>query len=299
MIYTLGESLMDVIHTHDGKTVCKPGGSMLNVAVSLSRAGNEVSLISELGDDNTGKQLMDFLHENSIRTGFITEYRQSNTSKAIATLDENSKPSYVFQKSYPSERKLHKPPIFTTNDTLILGSIYSRDPEIKSFIDKYLQAVKRGGAMLVFDPNVRHNHQLKEDVRRKMLLKNFTYADVIKGSDEDFYNIFQLSDPVKINATLRTINKHALICITLGAYGSKAYYNGFEASYVPGKIVPVSTIGAGDAFTAGMVSFIVKNGLSLTVNKLSENDLRKILQEASRFASLVCRSYDNYISVRN
>ena len=295
MIYTLGESLMDVIHTHDGKTVYTPGGSMLNVAVSLSRSGNAVTLVSELGDDETGQQLLEFLHKKNIQSEFVTIYEQCSTSKAIATLDENANPSYLFQKSYPSVRKLHNPPIFTTDDILILGSMYSRDPAIKDYLNQYLNAAKRGGAMIVYDPNVRHNHQLKEEKAKKMLLKNFTNADVIKGSNEDFFNIFQLSDPVEIKEVLQKMNKHALICVTLGAKGSKAYYKDLVAEFIPGKIETVSTIGAGDAFTAGMVSFMVNNTLSLTLNKLTENDLKNIIQEGSRFASLVCRSFGNYV----
>ncbi len=110
MIYTLGESLMDIITSIDGNTIAKPGGSLLNVSVSLSRAGKDVSLISEIGDDETGSQLIRFLHENGVNTDFITIYKNNQTSKALALLDENSKPSYTFQKAYPVIRSLANPP---------------------------------------------------------------------------------------------------------------------------------------------------------------------------------------------
>jgi fructokinase len=299
MIYTLGESLMDVIHSYDGATVSKPGGSMLNVAVSLSRAGNEVVLVSELGDDATGRQLLEFLKDNHVKTNFVTVYKYCNTSKAIATLDKNSKPSYTFQKAYPNERGLPKPPTFSKNDILILGSMYSRDPEIEHDLEQYLAAAKRGGALIVYDPNVRHNHQLKKEAGKTMLLKNFKFAEIIKGSDEDFHNIFELSAPEKMKDALLKINNSALICITLGAEGSMAYYKGIEAEFAPKRIKPISTIGAGDAFTAGIINFISAHKLAGNLEDLTEKELKEMLKEGSRFSSLVCQSFENYIPEQN
>jgi fructokinase len=247
-----------------------------------------------MGDDEAGSQLLKFLKDNHVNTDFVAIYKNCSTSKAIATLDKDSKPSYTFQKAYPSERRLRKPPPFTENDMLILGSMYSRDPEIEAFLDQYLLAAKRGGAVIVYDPNVRHNHQLKAESGKRMLFKNINYADIIKGSDEDFDNIFQLQIPSQIKDALLALNKDALICLTLGAGGSKAYYKDIESEFIPERIKPVSTIGAGDAFTAGLVNFILKKHLA-NQKKLSENDLKNILQEASRFASIVCLSLDNYI----
>jgi fructokinase len=295
MIYALGESLMDIITTHDGVTTAKPGGSMLNVSVSLGRTGKEVSLISELGDDETGKQLIEFLHENRINTDLVTIYSKCETSKALALLDENSKPSYTFQKSYPSVRSLANPPVFTENDILILGSMYSRDREIKNDLDAYLIQAKRAGALIVYDPNVRHNHQLKKKASKKMLLKNLAFADIIKGSDEDFYNIFQLTSLVEIKNTIQRINRVALIFITSGEKGSSAFYKDMEQSIVPDKIKAVSTIGAGDAFTAGLVNAIIKQDLQTDIRQLSDDHMIKIMAEGTRFATLVCQSLENYI----
>jgi fructokinase len=53
MIYTLGESLLDIIFSSEDEIIARPGGSMLNTSVSLARCGKAVHLISELGDDKT------------------------------------------------------------------------------------------------------------------------------------------------------------------------------------------------------------------------------------------------------
>lgn len=297
MIYTLGESLMDIITTHDGLTIAKPGGSMLNVSVSLGRAGKEVSLISEIGDDETGSELIGFLHENAISTDFVTIYENNQTSKALALLDENSKPSYTFQKAYPNTRWLAKPPAFTENDILVLGSMYSRDPEIEDDLDAYLTAAKRGGALIVYDPNVRHNHQLKNETSREMLLKNLAFAHIIKGSDEDFSNIFNTDSIQKIKEEVFRIKQNALLIITLGADGCIAFINERMFKKPALKTHVISTIGAGDAFTAGLVNAFIDQEANDHL-KLSDVGIESMMAEASQFSSLVCQSMDNYIPVR-
>lgn len=297
MIYTLGESLMDMITTYEGNTIAKPGGSLLNVSVSLGRAGKDVSLISEIGDDETGNQLLEFLHINGINTDYITIYKNCPTSKALALLDENSKPSYTFQKSYPIDRCLAKSPVFTENDILILGSMYSRDPEIEYDLDAYLKAAKRGGALIVYDPNVRHNHQLRNEASREMLLKNLAYADIIKGSDEDFSNIFNAVSIQKVKEEVFSMNNNALLIVTLGAAGSIAFYGDkmFKSSIL--KTHVVSTIGAGDAFTAGLVNAFIDNEASDHL-EFSDALIEGMLAEGSQFSSFVCQAMDNYIPVR-
>jgi sugar/nucleoside kinase (ribokinase family) len=89
MIYTLGESLLDIIVENTDKLNSRAGGAMLNVAVSLSRAGAGVSLISELGDDRTSVFIIDFLKTNGVKTSFIKKYYHNNTSLALAYLDKD------------------------------------------------------------------------------------------------------------------------------------------------------------------------------------------------------------------
>ena len=286
---------MDIITDVNGKTVSKPGGSLLNVSVSLGRSGKEVALISETGDDEVGSMLTDFLSGNGVHTHLIKKYLNCKTSRAIATLDENQKPSYSFYKAYPEKRFLPKPPVFTKQDLLILGSMYSRDLDIKDDINSYLNNAKMGGALIVYDPNVRHNHQIRNTDSREMLLKNLAYADVIKGSDEDFSNIFNLNSISEVKDELRKINSQALIIVTLGEKGSVVYYRDVMLEAPSIKTNVVSTIGAGDAFTAGVINSIIDQGLLNRFDKLSENNLRRMLEEGTHFSSQVCQSMDNYI----
>jgi fructokinase len=295
MIYTLGESLLDVIISPDGNAVTKPGGSQLNVAVSLGRSGKEVAMISEIGNDPVGKILSDFLLANGIATDLLQTYPGMKTSLALAFLDDQKKPSYSFYKMYPEKRLLSEPPAFSPEDIFIFGSMYARDQDIKEFLEEYISQARRGGAVIFYDPNIRHNHQIGKEENREMLLKNLAAADVIKGSDEDFENIFGVVSIDKMKERLRELNSEALLVITMGDKGSVAFHKDLEVSAPAPEIEVVSTIGAGDAFTAGMVNSLVGQKLTGKLHRLNEGHLKKMLSEGTRFSTMVCRSMDNYI----
>ena len=63
------------------------------------------------------------------------------------------------------------------------------------------------------------------------------------------------------------------------------------------KIVPVSTIGAGDNFNAGMIAALYRKKIFLQgIETIQKNDWEEIIGMAVDFASHVCMSYENYIS---
>jgi len=127
------------------------------------------------------------------------------------------------------------------------------------------------------------------------MMENFGHADIVKGSDEDFEHIFgarTASESWKYlendrNMLIYTANKnHVELCMS-----------GVHDSYPVPPITPVSTIGAGDTFNAGLISELVNQGIGRDELKyLSEEQRAAIVECAIRFAAHVCMSYDNYIS---
>ena len=121
MVYTLGESLLDIIFTSTEEITARPGGGMLNTAISLGRCGIPVSLISELGDDQTASTVVQFLAKNNVSSKYIKKYYRQNTSVALAFLDEQKIPSFSIHKSYPLQRRLVSPESFSSDDVLFLS----------------------------------------------------------------------------------------------------------------------------------------------------------------------------------
>ena len=130
------------------------------------------------------------------------------------------------------------------------------------------------------------------------LLENFEFADIVRGSSEDFFYLFGESDAEKIYH-----NRISFYCpifiYTAAANGVELFTPQGHRHYDSAKITPVSTIGAGDNFNAGVIYGITKEGVTrndLLTLPLDRWD--KIISYALDFSTEVCMSYENYISKR-
>lgn len=293
MVYTLGESLLDIIFSSLEEIVAKPGGAMLNTAVSLGRCGIEVSLISELGDDETAQEIIKFIKENGVNTKFIKKYYHQNTSVALAFLDENKIPSFSIHKSYPDQRRLISPAEFHSDDILYFGSLYSLDQKIRSEIMSILVRAKQAGAMLCYDPNIR-KHNLDDPEIKQALIENIHLSDIIKASEEDLLNIFGNLQAEEYLRKIRELNPGAIFIITRGEKGAIGFKDELIIDLPAIKTNIVSTIGAGDAFNAGIVNAIVK---SHNKSRKERDILEKIMVSGIEFSAAVCGTMDNYVDL--
>ncbi len=298
MVYTLGESLLDIIISSMDDVVVRPGGAMLNTAVSLGRSDVDVSLITELGDDDSSRMITTFLQNNDVRTDLVQSYINNNTSLAMAFLDEKKKPKYTFIKNYPSNRKLVSTPNFKEGDILLFGSLYSLDKAIRKSILSIINHAVSKNATIIYDPNIRNAHHLQDEELMNSIIQNIQLSHIIKGSDEDFTNIFGVNEISSQIAEVRKINKKALIIITLGSNGVIADQHGqlFELPALETKVI--STVGAGDAFNAGIIFSLnqMKSHINTFNNELTGSVLN-ILRSGLTFSAQVCNSLDNYIPI--
>lgn len=300
MNYTLGESLLDVIFNNLNEVVAKPGGSMLNAAVSMARMDLEVSHISELGDNQVALMLVNFLKKEGINTSNIKQYHKTNTSVALAFLDQDKKPSYQFVNAYPAVRSLPAIPEFKTGDLLLFGSIYSVSQPIREDFLKYLHAALNAGTLLMYDPNMRHKHHLENQHMKEAVMENMRLAHIIKASDEDCLNLFGKGNPEYYFDKIQSINPNALILITLGEHGAVARSKKVLMRTDAIKIQLVSTVGAGDAFNAGIVKVLSELNITQSnIIHINEAQIMTMLNSGTKRAAEVCTSYDNYIARPN
>ena len=72
----------------------------------------------------------------------------------------------------------------------------------------------------------------------------------------------------------------------------------YAGKFAVKDIKPVSTIGAGDNFNAGMMAAIYLNKISVDqLDKMGEKEWSKVISMGVEFATNVCLSYENYISL--
>jgi fructokinase len=294
-VYAIGETLLDIIFRENEVLAAKPGGSMLNSAVSLGRAGAYVSLITEFGHDQTGKLILGFLEKNRVQTSNIHLYKNGKTPLAMAFLNEKGDANYDFYKPYPKERLQIRVPDFTSNDILLFGSYFGIDPEVRSKLMEIVNAAHTAGTMIVYDPNFRKPHAHELEKLRPFILENMQLSHIIRASHEDVKIIFNEDTIQGFQNAIQGRNK--ILIMTSSSEKVELLSNDVYEAYSVPEIKVVSTIGAGDNFNAGLIYGLVRNQLSTCkLNEISKDKWKEIISLAISFSADVCLGMENYIS---
>lgn len=272
-VICFGEVLYDVFPTHR-----KIGGAPLNVAIRMASLGINTQIISRVGNDKIGKELIQFIEENAVDTSSIQIDETFPTGEVIVKLDSKGSASYTI--NYPvAWDKIACVPEDEINvkkaDALIFGSLVCRD----SVSHQSLLEIINYSKYTVFDVNLRAPFYTKE-----LLINLMMQADFIKFNDDELYEISEyMNSPYNsLEQNIRFISektntKH--ICVTKGNHGAVLYYDGklyYNSGY---KINVVDTVGAGDSFLA-----------SLLAKLLLGNDPQNAIDFACAMGALVAQS---------
>lgn len=294
-VYGIGETIYDIIFKGGEPQTGKPGGSTFNTLISLGRAGISNTFISEVGDDNIGSIILKFMEDNGVSTSHTTLHKDRKSSISLAFLDENSDADYSFYKDYSKQKITPIIPDFKEDDILIFGSYFSLNPVLASTITPIIEAANRAKAIVYYDPNFRSSHLNEVKELLPSIERNIKYADIVRGSDEDFKNIYNLNRDKDIYAKIGEICSN--IIVTKGADGVSLSAKRAESHMQTPVIEPISTIGAGDNFNAGLAYGLIVEGVRYSDLETLDSDIwNKIISHGIAFSTDVCQSYDNYIS---
>lgn len=295
-IYTIGETVYDIIFREGIPEKAVAGGAMLNTAVSLGRCGLPVSLVTEMGQDQVGRVIKDFLEKNKVDTQYIDYFENGNTAISLAFLDSENNASYTFYKNYPEQRLSQAFPHIQKNDIVLFGSFFAIRPEVRERLMDFIHFAAEKGAVIIYDPNIRASHKSQLESLKKYIEENISLADIVRASDEDFRIIFGIENADDAHHFLKDKACDILIYTTSSKEVS-CFAGNRKISSPVRKVKAVSTIGAGDSFNAGIICSIYKNQYSRTdLAKLTSLQWRKIIEKGIDFASEVCLSMDNYVN---
>jgi fructokinase len=294
-IYTIGETTFDILFRNGLPVGACSGGSAYNSAVSLGRCGLPVSLISTFGNDHVGDLSMAFLRNNGVGCEFIQRF-DGQSRVALAFIDTDNNADYSF---YPASKDVvPEYPEPHENDIVLLGSSFAIRDNGREKLVNFLKKVKATGGIIIYDPNARQQITDKPAILKKTL-ENFELASIIKGSDQDFRNIIGLEGGPNVYGRISGFGPKCLF-YTKGALGSELFAPNIHLEIPAQKIKVVSTIGAGDNFSAGIIFGLYKylnKGVSYTSFDLKE--WGKILNLGAFFATEVCGSAENYLPIES
>lgn len=294
----IGETVLDIIFRKEQPIGAFPGGSVFNGIISLGRSGVSTMFISEAGNDRVGDHIIRFLRENGVGADNVNRFPESKSPISLAFLDDNNDAEYLFYKDHPHDQLDFVYPDIQPDDIVIFGSFYAVNPVIRPQVVGFLDYARNHGAILYYDVNFRAAH--RNDVMKVTpnLLENLEYADIVRGSFEDFDAIYKMQDPDKVyNAEIsfyckKFIYTHGALPVELRAEG------GFRRSYPVIKTETVSTIGAGDNFNAGFIYGLLKYGIRRAdiERGLTPEQWDQVIHDALVFSAECCKGIYNYVS---
>lgn len=302
-IFGIGETILDIIFRRNDNNQWQPvksvaGGSTFNSIITLGRLGMNTALVTELGNDRVGQEIMAFMQQYNISTAYIDLYpkEEGKTPLSMAYMDENNNAEYTFYHQFPADRLNVAMPLINEGDIVLFGSYFSVNPVLRNRIIEILEFAKTRKAIIYYDPNFRPNHKHEALKLMPSIIENLEFADIVRGSDEDFETLYGLNNPEKVYIDKIKFYCPNFIC-TQGGRGVEFFCNAGNRHFdAPNIGKPVSTIGAGDTFNAGIIFGLIRHNITLdNLKTLTLDEWEPIIDYAINFSSQVCMSQENYL----
>lgn len=294
-IIGIGETVLDIIFKDGAVVKAVPGGSTFNSMMSLGRMGLNVSFISEVGNDKVGKMILDALRESGVDASSVCSFSDGKSPLSLAFLNSNNDAEYLFYKDYPNNRLEVEFPVINADDIVVYGSYFVLNPVLRNKTKAFLEYARECGAILYYDVNFRKNHITERVKLGEAIIENLEFADIVRGSTEDFENLYSLSDAARIYKEKIKFYCPNFICTQGG--GEVALFSKAGAKrYAPNKVNVVSTVGAGDNFNAGVVYGLVAGRIDRErLYSMSQDEWDKVARCGLDFSSHACTLLDNYV----
>ena len=250
----IGESLIDIVE-RDGRTDDEHvGGSPLNVAVGLARLGRDVDFLTRIGDDPHGRRIADYVNAAGVQLVSGSQVA-GRTATARLSVGEDGSADYAFDLDWQlSGTPMVTPPLFAHT-----GSIAAvQDPgclAVAALIDTY-----RVSATVTFDPNVRPSLIADRDLARQRIEHFVERSDIVKVSEDDLRWIDPHRPPERMAQTWLALGP-AVVAVTMADRGAMAVCAAGVARVPARPVEVVDTVGAGDAFMAGLIDALWGRGL--------------------------------------
>jgi fructokinase len=296
VITVVGEALVDLVSSGQQGFRALPGGAPMNVAVGLARLGCPVSLLARISEDGFGRMLREHILGNGVsERDLVTAPEQ--TTLAVAMLDDEGRAEYDFYVQgtadwHWTDAELPDPlPADVT--ALYAGSLAVSlapgGPRIEALLRRERE---RGAVTLVYDPNIRPALADSRAAEVARVERQVALTGVVKASEEDIGWLYP-DEPLEQVARRWRDSGPRLVVVTLGGKGAYALGPDGEVRVPAGPVRLVDTVGAGDAFSAGLVDALHRADLLGPAGRprLAELDpqtLTGLVEHAVLVAALTC-----------
>jgi fructokinase len=262
------------------------GGAPFNVTAHLAQIGVSASLISCIGRDTLGDEILKVAQDKGVNTQFVTRARIGlGTGTVLVSVDADGNATYeLVQPAAWDEIRVPAEALKAVSKAraLIYGSLAGRSPYNLEQLDRLL-ALK--GPLKFFDVNLRPPF-----ADPPLVVQLAKRADVLKLNDGEVGQLaswlrtgeMKHETPrdaaaiTKACAVIAETTTASRICVTLAEEGAALWERGNLVTAPAPKVVVKDTVGAGDAFMAGLMVGLTRGA-----------DPRKVLENACRLGAFV------------
>jgi fructokinase len=252
-IIGLGEILWDLLP--GGKQL---GGAPFNFTFHAHQLGHPAVMVSRVGADALGLEIREQVQSRGLDNACLQTDLIHPTGTVPVTLDSHGQPSYTITEDVAYDYlawddKLAT--LFGSARAVCFGTLIQRHVVARRTVRRALAAAKN--AVIVYDINLRQHFYSKEVIEESLHASRW-----MKLNDDELAVLAGLLDiPADHAAGLRTLRQRynlELACLTRGARGCLVQSKD-ESADLPGiRVQVVDTVGAGDAFTAGLLVSILE-----------------------------------------
>jgi fructokinase len=289
MILVAGEALVDLVVT-DRAILPSPGGGPYNTARALGRLGASVGFLGRLSQDHFGSMLTKVLAESGVSLDY-TSRGPEPSALAIAHRSADGEADYSFYLGGTTFGYASFPTLGADVRALYVGSLALALEPSASALEALVER-ERHNRIVVIDPNVRPAAIPEHVGYRARFDRCCRAAHIVKLSASDASWLMPGMGHEDVATRLLDLGAE-LVVVTLGADGAIAGTHRARARVRAQRIDVADTIGAGDAFGAGLLvaleerSAFVRGGLAV----LGDSDLESVLRYASAVAALTCARF--------
>ncbi len=261
----IGEAFVDLVPGNGpGNYQARPGGSPFNVAIGLARLGQRTTLMARLADNALGRMLRAHAAAEGIDLSRAPQASEP-TALAVVGLDHDARPSYDFYTLGAADwqwtaAEMTELPVDT--EVFHLGSLASWTRPGSELIHAAARLLhSTDDTVISYDPNIRPALLGQPAAVRAIVERSVAVAHIVKASREDAEWLYPGTAIDRVGERWLALGA-VLVVITDGPAGAHVFQAGEPAAHHPGrKVKVIDTIGAGDAFTAGLLGGLARRGL--------------------------------------
>lgn len=257
-ICCFGEMLWDVYP--EGK---KLGGAPFNVAAHLNKLGSNSQVISRVGSDALGDELINAVKQQGLDSKYIQIDAKYHTGRVNVSLDQQGLPTYDIESPSAWDQislTQNNIDLVKSDSALVFGTLALRNQLSR---DSLLHLLKLS-ALNICDLNIRQSFYSK-DLIEALLLK----THILKINDDEaelLKHMFALSEDDFFEKLSKRFSLQIIIK-TLGKDGALVWEKGLTCRGKAIDIVPKDTVGSGDAFLAAfMHNYLLEKSLQVCID---------------------------------